>query len=177
MSRKIVNEPTLRQNISWNLDLIAVQVRHAELAQTRGRSGYYKLAIITSASIIEALVHLLLRRHLGADGIVKTGDKECFECQALPATFNPPGSTLAICRQREVTISIDSNPDFGKMNKICFQYKIFTKSIFDNVENVRKIRNKIHLQGLDHIDRSYTKKDLGKVSKTMEHLLSEVYGQ
>jgi hypothetical protein len=79
MPSVLVDEATLRQNIDWNIGLIATQVGHANSAKTRARSGYYKLAIIIAASIIEALVHLLLRRTVGDEGGISTGEKETYE--------------------------------------------------------------------------------------------------
>lgn len=175
MPRKMVDEDTLKRNIDWNINLIATQVRHAQLAKTRAKSGYYKLAVIVCASIVEAMLHLLLRRKLGQAGKIFTGEKETYEPHALPNNLNPPDTKLVIAKQREIVVPISDNPDFGRMNTACHQHGIFNKRIFNKVDKIRKTRNKIHLQGVDHVDRSYTKRDLDGISSTMNELLILAY--
>jgi HEPN domain-containing protein len=58
------NDGALRANIEWHIDLIAIQIAHAKKVKGRARSGYYKIATILAASIVEALVHALLIKKL-----------------------------------------------------------------------------------------------------------------
>lgn len=166
------NERILDGNIKWNIRLIATQLRHAEKAKVRARSGYYKIAVILTLSIVEALVHALLVKKLGIVGSFSTGKIETYECSSLPKKFYPEDIELAICKQREEIIKISKNPNFSVLNNTCLKLSLFSNNLFQKVEWARKIRNKIHLQGLDRIDRSYNKRDLEKISGIMNDLLS-----
>jgi len=168
------NESILRGNIEWHIELIAVQIRHAEKVKGRARSGYYKLATLLVASIVEAVVHALLIRKLGIDGVISTGDYETYECSLLPKTFCPQ-EDLVICKRRSENIQMRKNPDFAVLNRACLKEKLLSEKLFKKVESVRKIRNKIHIQGLDYIDRSYTKNNLVKLADVMNSLLSLYY--
>ena len=58
-----VSDSVLRENIERNIELIAVQQRHAQEVRPPERSGYYKSAIILAASVTEALVFELVKKH------------------------------------------------------------------------------------------------------------------
>lgn len=165
-----VNDETLRENIEWHIELIAIQIKHAEKVQGRARSGYYKIATILAASIIEALVHALLVKKLGADGVIVTDEKEVYECHPLPKKFYNDDE-LIIGKRREKKIRMVKNPDFAVLNNTCLKEKVYTNKFFKKVESIRKMRNKIHIQGLTYVDRSYTKKDVGNASDIIDHLL------
>lgn len=162
---------TFRKNIEWNLTLVASQTRHAEQVKGRARSGYYKLAIIVSASIVEALVHALLVKKLGVNGEIYTGNIELYESYQLPKVFSHSGVDLAICKRRKEKLLLSKYPDFSVINKACLSQKIYTQRIYKKVDWVRKTRNKIHLQGLDHVDRSHTKVSVEKISSVINDLL------
>jgi hypothetical protein len=80
-----------------------------------------------------------------------------------------------IAKQRDEVIPIGRNPDLGRMNKACLIQGIYDEALSIKIDKVRKTRNKIHLQGVDHVDRSYTKRDLKSVSDVMQSLLILVY--
>jgi len=174
MSPYAVNE-NLRANIQWNVGLTIVQLRHAQQAKGRARSGYYKSAFMIGASIVEALVHTLLLREIGEDGTVKTGAKEIYECSPLPRSFyRSPDEGLVIAKRRDEIISIRRNTDFVVLNRACFAKGLFTKKFFDAVEAIRTTRNKIHIQGLQYVDRSYTQHDVEKTGRIMNELLGRL---
>jgi hypothetical protein len=168
---KMTDVSVLRKNIEWNLSLMIVQIHHAGNVKTRARSGYYKMAYIIGASIVEALVHAILRKHLGENGVLDLGEKETYECSALPASYYPKDEILVIAKQRDVVLPINKNPDFGKMNKACLRSTFISRRLFQRVEKIRKNRNKLHLQGVLCIDRSYTLKDVKDVSDAVDQLI------
>ena len=64
--------------------------------------------------------------------------------------------------------------DFKKVNEICFKLGVFSKKFFKKIEKIRNLRNKIHIQGLSNLDRSYTKKELEFISSIMNDLLGKL---
>lgn len=161
---------TLRENINWHIALVAIQISHAKKVKGRAKSGYYKMATILGATIVEGLTHAILQKKLGIDGVIVTGKKIPYECYSLPKNFSEK-EELAICKRKEEKLELRKNPDFAVLNNSCLREKIFSKRVFNRVEDVRKIRNKIHLQGLDHVDRKYTLNNVVRVSNTIDILI------
>lgn len=173
-ANETTNEAILRGNLKWHIELIAVQFRHAEKVKGRARSGYYKLATLLAASIVEAVVHALLVRKLGEDGVIATDEYETYECSSLPKKFCPQ-EELAICKKRKKEFKLKKNPDFAILNLACLRENLLSPRLFKEIESIRTVRNKIHIQGLDYIDRSYTKNKVGKLSEVMDNLLDLYY--
>jgi hypothetical protein len=170
----VINK-NLRDNVNWNVELIANQLKHAQLAKGRARSGYYKLAVIIGASIVEAFVHLLLLNNIKDGEVLRTGKKETYECSPLPKNFyRVPGEELVIAKRRDEIISIKGNTDFVILNRVCLEKGLFTKRFFRKVEAVRTIRNKVHIQGLGYVDRSYTRHDVEKIAMIANELLNKL---
>lgn len=170
-SSSVIDEETLSRNVKWHLVLIAVQIGHAKRKRGRARSGYYKLAMLLSASVVEALVHALLVKKLGANGVLFTGRKETFEHTPLPRKFFRDSDEVVICKRREEILPLSRNPEFVLLNKACFTQGVFQKRLFNKVETVRKMRNKIHIQGLKFIDRRYTEGEVKRISTIIDELL------
>lgn len=163
---------TFRQNVEWNINQIAVQFRHAELVNGRARSGYYKVAIMLAASIVEALAYKILDGN-GATGILE--DWKCTKHNFLPKDYdNNANERLSICRRVRPEFKLDKTTDFKKVNDVCHKIGIFSDKTFRRVEKIRTLRNKIHLQGLSTLDRSYTKKELESVSSVINELLGKM---
>jgi hypothetical protein len=167
------NEEALRVNVNWNIELMSVQIRHAQTVNGSARSGYYKVAVIIGASVVEALVHFLLLKKIGADGVITTGKFATYDCSSLPKNFCDTAS-LVVCKKKEETFLLSKNPDFSVINNACLKEGIFKNTLFNKVDYVRKLRNKIHLQGLNQVDRSYTKTTVEKVAGVLATMLSMV---
>lgn len=167
-----MNGDTFNQNVRWNLEQIAVQVGHAEKVKGRARSGYYKAAIILAASVVEALAFRILSK---SSLNMPLGDWQCKNSSFLP-TFcqSKNGNRLSVCERVQPTFKLERNTDFKKVNEVCFKIKVFSKNFFEKIEKVRNLRNKIHIQGLSNLDRSYTKKELEFVSSVVNELLSKL---
>jgi hypothetical protein len=57
---------------------------------------------------------------------------------------------------------------------VCLKKGLFTKRLFNKVEAVRAIRNKIHIQGLEYVDRSYTQHDVERIAMIADELLNKL---
>lgn len=164
---------TFEQNVEWNINQIAVQFRHAELVNGRARSGYYKVAIMLAASVVEALAYKILDRNVGNIKLLE--DWKCTKHNFLPKEYdNNQNDRLSICRRVRPEFKLDKTTDFKKVNEVCRKAGIFSDKTFKRVEKIRVLRNKIHLQGLNTLDRSYTKKELEFVASIMNELLGKI---
>jgi hypothetical protein len=166
-------DEVFKKNVQWNIEQIGVQVGHAERVKARARSGYYKSAIILAAAVVEALAYKLLEQK--SNLAMPLEDWKCVNSQFLNASFKSErGERLCICERIRPKFKLDNKTDFIKVNKICLDLKIFTRQFFDKIEKVRKLRNKIHIQCLSCLGRSYTKQELEFVSSIMDKLLAKI---
>lgn len=164
---------TFSKNVKWNLEQIAVQVGHAESVKTRARSGYYKSAIILAAAIVEALAYKTLEQNSSLD--MPLEDWKCICSNFLPNKYQSNnGERLSICERKKLKFELNKQTDFKKVNEVCLTLGIFSKKLFNKIERVRKLRNKIHIQGLNNLDRSYTKHELEFISSVMNELLGKI---
>ncbi|MFA5413250.1 MAG: hypothetical protein WC348_01790 [Patescibacteria group bacterium] len=162
-----------KRNVLWNLEQVAVQVGHAEKVRTRARSGYYKAAIILAAAIVEALVYKILEQNNTLK--MPLEDWRCIRSNFLSQRYkSDKGERLSVCERIRPQFELNKQTDFKKVNEVCLALKIFPKKIFKKIEKIRTLRNKIHIQGLDNIDRSYTKHELEFISSVMDELLSKI---
>ena len=164
----------LKKNLKWNLTQISVQSAHAQNVRGRARSGYYKVAFMLAASIVEALEHYLLQKNCQLP--MPLEDIECKEHSLLP--YNYTLSTdfmLAICKRIQKKFELKSNTDFVKVNEVCKKLNLVNLSLYKRIDSIREKRNNIHLQGLNVLDRSYTNKQLESVSSVISALIDKVF--
>ncbi len=162
-----------QQNIEWNYKQVFNQFVQAQKVNGRAKSGFYKAAIIFSASVVEALAYKLLERNLEKE--MPLEDWSCAESTLLPNTFIVNGSRLSICKRIQQRFQLKKHTDFKKVNEICKKLNIFSQSFYEKVEKIRELRNKVHIQGLDRTDRSYTKRELELISFVMDELWGKLH--
>lgn len=174
MAKRKINEKVLFKNVSWNIQQAAVQYEHARHVRVRARSGYYKLAILLIASVVEAIAHLLLQKHIDNGVELPTTGYECYSCHALPKSFYSDKEELVICKRRKPDFRLTTQTDFQAVNRVSLKVGLFSKRFYNKIEKVRKLRNKIHIQSLNFVDRSYTKSDLEYVSSVLSEILKKI---
>jgi hypothetical protein len=158
------------QNIAWNINQVIALSAQAENTKGRARSGYYKAAVIIAASIVEALCFKLLEnnKHLK----MPLEDYRCKNSQFLSENFiSKEGERLSICERSRMVFQLDDRTDFKKTIDISQELKLLPKSLYNKIDKIRVMRNKIHLQGLESIDRSYKKSTVEYISSVIYKLL------
>ncbi len=81
---------------------------------------------------------------------------------------------LSICEREQSKFKLGKQTDFKKVNEVCCKLGIFSSKFFKKIEKVRSLRNKIHIQGLSNLDRSYNKRQLDFISSVMDSLLAKL---
>jgi hypothetical protein len=158
-------------NIEWNFAQIAVFIFHADQVNGRAKSGYYKAAILLAASIAEAFAFKILEKNNGLP--MPPEDWRCVYSNPLPSKYKSnTGNLLSICERIQPTFKLTTQTDFKKVNEVCKKLGLFDKKLFIRIERVRILRNKIHIQSLDNVNRSYTRKQLENVSSVINDLVS-----
>jgi|GEM_PF-2673716 len=164
---------SFNKNVEWNIEQIGLQVLHAKKVNGRARSGYYKAAIVLAASVVEALAFKLLE--MNKEQEMPLNDWKCLNSCFLPEKLKSAnGNRLSICERKQEKFCLTKHTDFKEVNEVCKKIKIFSDQFFNKIETVRRLRNKIHIQGLENIDRSYTNKDLEFVSSVMDEFLVKI---
>jgi hypothetical protein len=121
-------------------------------------SSFRKTIIIHTASVIEALLLWKLKLVCNARRIELTDDWKYFEIKTI-YMINESKEAVAGLRKREQK---DVNRlDFLRITDLCRKYKIIkSKKLREDIDKVRKLRNRMHIGGLSEIEKEYQKSDL-----------------
>lgn len=69
-----------------------------------------------------------------------------------------------LCKREKIDVCLTAKTDFSVLNNACLDHKIYGKRLYNHIDKIREIRNKIHLQGLESADTCYQKKDVERVA-------------
>lgn len=158
-------------NIGWHLEQTVVQIQHANNVRGRARSGYYKAALLFSSAIIEALAHRILQRAIDT-GLTTPEQSEDYEHHLLPGQFAVDGYRVVVCKRKKVNFRLLPNTDFVRVNQVAKEMSVFPKRLYNKVERIRRLRNKIHLQGLNYVDRKHRLHQVDYIADVMVALVS-----
>lgn len=176
MPRNQNNLEILKANVALHFEQISVQLSHADKVNGRAKSGYYKVAILLAAAAAEALAHAVLRAKLDNGATPPLGQWECFESHNLPLTHQPQRTNylLSICKRRQPIFRLTEKTDFARVNAVCKDLGVFSTSFYNKIERVRTLRNRIHLQSLTEVDRSYNKQKLDSIGFVINKLIDKL---
>ena len=162
---------TLFQNVETTVEDVGVMLSHAQQVTHSQRTTYYRSALFLSASIAEAILYELIRRHLDNNPElcnVKTSTKYK-KIHTLPRVVRSD-KQLVVCEKETHPFRLGGQTGFKEMNEFALNAELITRSIFNRLENVRKRRNEIHLHALSSSRRNFTKRDIEKTAN-VTHLL------
>jgi hypothetical protein len=161
-----------KKNVEWNMGQVATQLIHAGGVNGRARSGFYKVTVMLAASVVEALAFKFLEIHSSCE--MPLDDWTCRESHLLPEQYMSDGCRLSVCKRTQEKFELKKHTDFKKINEVCRKLSLFSDKFFGDIEKIRTLRNKIHIQGLEYVDRSYTKRELKFISSVIPLLLGKL---
>lgn len=164
-------------NIDRRITAVSVQLNHAEKKgiSNVAKSSYYRAAIILLCTIIEGLVYQLVKKSTRGPKHVIHISKKYSPRHKIPGENLETQKDFYICDLSEEKIGINDNSvGFGKLNVYLKNKNVINTPEYTILENVRKERNKIHLQGLDSSDTGYTKRKFNKLAKSLDFLLKKL---
>lgn len=181
----IVND-TLRQNIGlafqYTIFLIAV-LDEAGAEKSSIASSTHKDMITHTGSVVEACTHYALAEYIRAGIVVSDKVMPKEEKYLDPRELYKISPTERVLCVREVKRVEKLHPNTGlkSLNEAALNAGIFDRGVFTKAEELRNMRNKIHLAGLEAVDSSYGKKEsnrafelaktvLGRIEKKLEKL-------
>ncbi|MFC1595659.1 hypothetical protein ACFL4D_00025 [Candidatus Margulisiibacteriota bacterium] len=137
------------------LDLLAISDIYPDDIR---KNSFRKTVIIYTAAIIEALLLYCLKEVLIKDS-VETDDWKYTNTKIIHKPTEDPGSEIVWCVRRKEKKSL-AKLSFHIMNRICLHEDIIENTLFQNIDKVREMRNRLHIGGRKSVESNYTKKDL-----------------
>ena len=170
-----INDHNLRKHLGDALrcssKLSSITSKYPELI----RSSLHKTIIIHLASIIEASLHYCVLK-LGFKDFEK--DWKYININILhtfEANQKNPHTEIISGKRLKKKEKLSGYIDFLQLNRFCLTTaKLYDKKVYDEIEVVRKLRNRIHLISLSGSDRAYNKKDLNSVAAMTKKVLDIV---
>ena len=139
---------------AFDLVLELLALSEAKNYSSELRSSFRKTIIIYTASIIEVLLLLILKS--------KKSEDDCSELKdTIARTLYKINEMERIALVEKKSQSVKFNKlNLDQVNKLCKEHKLVDLNLFSRVNDVRELRNRQHLGGLEEIEVTYTKKDL-----------------
>jgi hypothetical protein len=134
-------------------------------------SSFKKTIIIHVASIIEALLLHILREKNLQD---KVELKEIWEYKNIKLIYKLSKNQEIIwaIRERKKETKKLEKLNFLEINRLCLKQKIISNNIFKKAEQVRELRNELHIGGIDKIKREYSNEDLIFTLNAMNNIIN-----
>jgi len=135
-------------------------------------SSFRKTIIIHTASIIEALLMIIVKYEVNS-GNIKTKDSWKYTDIRMLYKISPNKQVVGLIREQ---MPIDINKlDFNRVIDYCSKYHIIEPELESNLDRVRSFRNRLHIGNLKRIDKLYNDQDLEfvfDVAKDVKSIIS-----
>ena len=170
-----IENATLKTNLSISLQYVTFLIMVEEEFTLQGPISYslYKNIILHTASIVEGTLHHLLealikRKEIDSEKVL--GNEEIYVNKKV---LYKTEDGLEVCgiHIKKKPVKLKRNTNFVVINRACKKAILLSKKLFEDVENLREQRNKIHLAGLSEVDDLYEKKDIQKAFDTAKEVL------
>ncbi|MFA6520881.1 MAG: hypothetical protein WCT53_00645 [Candidatus Gracilibacteria bacterium] len=139
------------------------------------KSVLLKTSIIYLGSIIEAALHFCVLKMGFKDYGAEWSYKDCKVIYEITETASQPFIQVVAGKRFKKKEKIDSFIDFAILNRLCRdEAKIYDGSLYEEIDKVRRLRNKIHLMKLSNLDRKYTVQQLNSVGNIAVKVLEIV---
>lgn len=157
-----IADDTLRRNIAlafqYTIFLIAV-LDEAGAEGSSIASSTHKDMITHTACCVEACTHYVLAEYVRtgrtvSDDVMPREDK--FQDQRELYRVSP-NERLIFAREVKKIEKLSPKTQLKSLNEAALNAGIFDRDMFDKAEELRNMRNRIHLAGLESVDSSYEK--------------------
>lgn len=164
---------TLFSNVKHTVKDVFVQINHAQGVKGPARTTYYKVAYILMSTAVEAVLHSIVATAIEADpNLVKLRQKKDLKkIHALPTVELDTTKKLFICEEVMEDFKLNKMVLLGGLNAFAKDAGLINASLYRRIDNVRRKRNEIHLQGLSSSKRSYTGRNITSCAKVLRELL------
>ena len=166
----VIDNALFVKNTDRRMIDVTVQVNHALRADidNTARSGYYRCAIILACTIVEGLLYRIVDKHLAMTGGSMGAFNKYKNPHTLPSCYS--AQKLVLCILERNNISLSNETKFNDLIDYSYRFGLVSKKEKGEIDKVRRLRNKIHIQSIDSDDRGYTKKKLDQVFNVINFL-------
>lgn len=136
-------------------------------------SIFYKTCILYTSSIIEAHLNYCLIELWNETYAWDWKYKDIKKLHSYQEDWKE--IELIWCKRFKEIKKFTDYTDFSVLNKFSFRNaELYWEDLFDKIDKVRVLRNKVHLMKLEDIDRKFTKKQMNEVFDTASELFEVV---
>lgn len=168
-----IKDDVLRENIQHVFGHFVLLQQLVEKVPASAKPEFYKSIIVYTGVIMEAILHYELKRVLA--GIKERPlETDWSAIETHPIHEFDKKNRIIWCRQVRKEFSLKRNTDFKKLNEVCLKLGILDGRHFKECEEVRALRNKIHLAGLAEVDRGYEKRTVTHVLEIAQRVINLV---
>ena len=123
-----------------------------------------KTVVIYTASVAEALLLWKIEKEIGSGEVTLLDEWRQYEIKILHRDKN-----FELISAKRSNEKKDINKlDFNRMITVCKQKKLLREPLLKDLDKVRKMRNKLHIGGVEEITKKYTQEDVEFVLNTLE---------
>ena len=145
----------------------------AKQKPAKSRGGYYKASFLFAASAIEAIVFLIAKNfhETNKKGVYPTETNYTLLHTLPNKLFNKVTGSVGIYEKKTKQFVWKDAMDFRTLNQIIRDNNVCNKALCNNLEKIRKQRNRMHMQSLGQKDHRYTQKDVNHAQVVIANLL------
>lgn len=164
-----INDPTLRRNLGDALQQVAELTVISEGYDSIVKAGFLKMAIVITASIVEAVLHAYIKTKV-THPILKN-DWKYTEVKPFTTVSEAPRKEIVMAYREKAALNLD-DLQFNDLIKILHDEKLWGNANLERkTDELRKKRNNIHLMTLGRIDREYSKEMIDEIFSTAREVL------
>lgn len=162
-----IKDQTLRENLNQVFlditDFSSIMYSYGKNIQ----NNFSRAIILYTSAIIEALMHYVIEKKIPS---LESDEIEwCFEGNPhVCHTYKDKGREIQIIagKRFKKKKKITKNTQFKQINCIALDRKIISKNLHDEIDEIRELRNRIHLSSLKDIEKKYTRETLNRAFET-----------
>lgn len=140
------------------------------------QNSAYKNIIILSASVAEGLINWKLHKMIASDPSLKdkcTGIKfKLHEIVKICEDIN--GAEVFAAMKKPESFPLSNKSEFQSLIRFAEKVGLFNDDLKKKADDLRELRNKVHLASLDSIDDKYTQKDIDDCFSYMTDIVEKV---
>ena len=171
-----IKNEVLRTNISISFQYVIFLITIEEEITLQGPVSYsiFKNTILNTAAIVEGSLHYLLDTLIKRDEINSENIFPKVDVYSNKKVLYRTEDGIQICGIyiEKKPSKLKSGTSFSDINRACKRAKIFDNELFEEIEELREKRNKIHLAGLKKADDFYEQKDIQQAFITASRVLT-----
>ncbi len=174
-----IQNATLKTNVAIAMQYISFLRDLEAEVELPGFVAYstFKTIIVNTASVVESVLHY------GINEKIQNGEINESEVMPVKETYSQKKMLYDIPESHQQVIGgiielkteeLKDNTNFITINRACRKAGILDENLFNEVEYLRELRNKIHLVALKDRDDYYNKDHINQVFNTATKVLDAV---